>query len=47
MGEDNDRDKYRNKIQGRFINHIEMLHGMLGYIEVVTNVQFINYQQCH
>ena len=39
--EDKDRDKHRNKIPERCINNMEMLHGTLGHVEVVTNVEFI------
>ena len=41
MGEDKDRDKHKNKSQLRCISHMEMLHVLLKYPEVVTNLDFI------
>ena len=41
MGEDKVRQKDDKKPQGRCISHMEMLHVMLKYPEVVTNLEFI------
>ena len=41
IGEDKDREKHRNKIQARCIRRMEMMHSILGYVEVVTNIEFI------
>ena len=41
MGEDKDRDKHKNRSQLRCISHMEMLHVLLKYPEVVTNLDFI------
>ena len=41
MGEDKDREKYKKKSQGRCIIHKEILHLMLKYPEVMTNLDFI------
>ena len=40
MAEDKEREKYKHKAQGRCISHMEMMHLMLGYVEVVTNLDF-------
>eukprot|EP00957_Ditylum_brightwellii_P168630 12834788-Ditylum_brightwellii.AAC.1 len=34
--------KHSGKIQGYVISHMEMLHMMLKYPEVVTNIHFVN-----
>jgi len=39
--EDIDRAKDDGKMQGRCISHMEMLHVMLKYLEVYTNLDFI------
>ena len=41
MGEDKVRQKDDKRSQGRCISHMEMLHVMLKYPEVVTNLEFI------
>ena len=41
MGEDKDIEKHKNKAQLRCIIHMEMLHVMLKYTEVVINIDFI------
>ena len=41
MGKDKDREKNRINTQGNCISHIEMLHVMLKYPEVVTDIDFI------
>ena len=40
--EDKDRQKNLKYPQGRYISHVEMLHQMLKYPEVITDLQFIN-----
>ena len=42
IAEDKDREQYKHKAQGRCISHMEMMHLMLGYVEVVTNLDFCN-----
>ena len=42
MAEYKDRQKDDNKVQGRCISHMEMVHMMLKYPEVVTNLKFVN-----
>ena len=39
--EDSERKKHSNKPQGRCISQMEMMHVMLKYPEVVTNLEFI------
>ena len=34
-------DKTPNRTQGRCINYLEMLHGIIKYTEVLTNLDFI------
>ena len=41
IGEDRERKKNEHKPQGRCISHMEMLHMMLKYPEVVTNLDFV------
>ena len=41
MNEDKNIYKHRKYPQGGFISHMEMLHVMLKYPEVVTNIDFI------
>jgi predicted GIY-YIG superfamily endonuclease len=41
MGEDKERMKNEGKPQGRCISHLEMLHMLLKYPEIVTNLDFI------
>ena len=41
MGEDKNREKYRKNPQVRCITHMEILHVMLKYPEVVKNLNFI------
>eukprot|EP00957_Ditylum_brightwellii_P022146 1670935-Ditylum_brightwellii.AAC.1 len=41
MGKDKDREKHNNKLQGHCISHMKMLHIMLKYPEIVTNLDFI------
>ena len=41
IGEDKYREKHREKPQLIFISHMKMLHVMLKYPEVVTNIDFI------
>ena len=41
IAEDKERLKDKNKPQGRCISHMEMLHVILKYPEVITNLQFI------
>ena len=41
MGEDKDREKHKNKAQIICISHMEIIHVMLKYPEVVTNLIFI------
>ena len=42
MGEDKERAKYDGMIQGRCISLMEMMHVMLKYPEVYTNMRFIS-----
>ena len=42
MAEDKAREKDHKKPQGFCISHLEMLHNMLKYPEIVTNLDFIN-----
>lgn len=42
IAEDKERQKDDNRVQGRCICHMEMLHMQLGYPEVVTNHSFVN-----
>ena len=41
MGEDKDRHKHKNKAQGICISHMEILHVMLKYPEVMEKRDFI------
>eukprot|EP00957_Ditylum_brightwellii_P119074 9082097-Ditylum_brightwellii.AAC.1 len=41
MGKDKDREKHNKKPQWHCISHMEMLHVMLKYPEIVTNLDFI------
>ena len=41
MGEDKDIEKHKNKAQIICISHMEMLHVILKYPEVVKNIIFI------
>ena len=41
IAEDNERQKFANKPQGRCISHMEMMHMILKYPEVITNLEFI------
>ena len=41
MGEDKDRETQKNKVPGRCMSHMEMLHMMLKFTEVVKNLEFI------
>ena len=41
MGKDKVREKHKNKTKGRCISYMEILHVMLKYPDVVTNLNFI------
>ena len=41
MAEDKAREKDHKKTQGFCISHLEMLHNMLKYPEIVTKLDFI------
>ena len=44
--QDSERQKNASKPQGKCMAVLEMLHVMLKYPEIVTNLEFIKLQQC-